>query len=194
MAQPAEVPPTTLLDVPVKKRVRAGWRKKRDEGSTLRVGGAPAPNLRAARDFLFPPMPGAFSPDVVKAMDIADLRKRYIQVLSATMGNHSVAMFYCCWTQDEFEDALNGRFKKAISNAKSALADRAMFIMHRSMGLIDSAEEIGPINAQVSAALAKVVEKLKEKDVDQETGGGFRLVVEGLDRKSKHVPETGVVQ
>jgi len=147
-----------------------------------------SPQYKQARDFLFPPMPGAFSPSRVRKMSVDDLRKRYIQVLSATMGNHSASLYYCCWSQDQFEAALSAKFKKDIARAKAQLADRATFIMHKSMGLIADGAEIGPVNAQVTSALAKVVESLKAKDVDQETGGGFKLVVEGLDRSAQAPP------
>lgn len=142
------------------------------------------PDAKRAKDFLFPKMPGAFRPYNVRKMTMDQLRGRYINVLSATMGNHSMALFYCCWTQDQFDAAMNPRFKRQIQIAKSQLADRATFIMHKSMGLIADGAEIGAVNAQVSSALAKVVEKLREKDVEQETGGGFKLIVEGLDRSA----------
>ncbi len=149
----------------------------------MRVGAEPelSAGMKVARDFLFPPMPGAFYPSVIRKLPVEKRRERYLKVLGATMGNHSIALFYCAWTHEDFEEALNAKFRKAIATAKSQLADRATFIMHRNMGLIDSAEEIGPINAQVTSALSKVVESLKAKDVEQESGGGFKLVVEGLD-------------
>lgn len=141
-------------------------------------------DAKRAKDFLFPKMPGAFRPAIIRKKPLNWLRGRYIKVFSATMGNHSMALFYCCWTQEQFEEAMDARFKRQIQIAKSALADRATFIMHKSMGLIADDAEIGPVNAQVSSALAKVVEKLKEKDADQETGGGFKVVVDGLDRSA----------
>lgn len=147
------------------------------------------PDSKRAKDFLFPKMPGAFRPYNVRRMTMDQLRGRYITVLSATMGNHSMALFYCCWTQEQFDAAMNPRFKRQIQIAKSQLADRATFIMHKSMGLIADGAEIGTVNAQVSSALAKVVEKLREKDVEQESGGGFKLVVEGLDRSQAAPPQ-----
>lgn len=150
-------------------------------------GAEPPPRGKIARDFLYPPMPGAFQPSVIRKLPVEKLRERYLKVLGATMGNHSIALFYCDWSQEQFEAALNLKFRKAIAIAKSQLADRATFIMHKSMGLIADGEEIGPVNAQVTSALAKVVESLKAKDVEQESGGGFKLIVEGLDR-SKPAP------
>lgn len=147
-------------------------------------GEDPAAGFKVARDFLFPPMPGAFKPSVIRKLPVEKLRERYLKVLGATMGNHSISLFYCAWTQEQFEEALNAKFRKAIAQAKSQLADRATFIMHKSMGLIADGAEIGAVNAQVSSALAKVVESLKAKDVEQESGGGFKLVVEGLDRSA----------
>lgn len=156
----------------------------------MRTGDGPkSPGMKVARDFLFPPMPGAFQPSVIRKLPVEKLRERYLKVLGATMGNHSISLFYCAWTQEQFEEALNAKFRKAIAQAKSQLADRATFIMHKSMGLIADGAEIGAVNAQVSSALAKVVESLKAKDVEQESGGGFKLVVEGLDR-SAAAPES----
>lgn len=134
--------------------------------------------------FLYPAMPAAFSPYEIKKWPVDKLRERYLHVLSATMGNHSIALFYCCWAQEQFEAAAESvKFRKAIERTRAQLADRATFLMHRGMGLI-RAENSGPPNMQVSAALAKVVESLKAKDVEQESGGGFSLVVEGLDTKT----------
>ncbi len=148
------------------------------------------PDAKRAKDFLYPKMPGAFRPYNVRRMPVEQLRARYITVLSATMGNHSMSLFYCCWTQEQFEEVLTAKFRKEIARAKAALADRATFIMHRGMGLIQGSEETGPANAQVTSALAKVVDSLKAKDADQEEGGGFKLVVEGLDR-SQGAPPAG---
>lgn len=168
----------------------------------MRVGAVPelSAGLKVARDFLFPPMPGAFQPSVIRKLPVEKLRARYLKVLGATMGNHSISLFYCAWSQDQFEEALNAKFRKAILNAKAQLADRASFIMHKSMGLIADGDEIGAVNAQVSSALAKVVENFKAKDVDQESGGGFKLIVEGLDRSAQSpvppgpVPPPGAVK
>lgn len=169
-----------------KKRVRGAKSYVPSVGpgpGEMRVG-EPGPNFKVARDFLFPPMPGAFCPSVIRKLPVEKLRERYLKVLGATMGNHSISLFYCAWTQEQFEEALNAKFRKQIAQAKSQLADRATFIMHKSMGLIADGAEIGAVNAQVSSALAKVVESLKAKDVEQESGGGFKLVVEGLDRSA----------
>ena len=114
-------------------------------------------------NFLHPPMPGAFSPSRVRKMHVELLRDRYIQVFSASMGNHSLSKFYCCWSQEQFEEALSPAFEKAIERARVELADRAALIMHRGMGLVGdgSVETVPPT---VTAAMAKVVENMKNPD------------------------------
>lgn len=164
---------------------RRGKRKKnwpRPEGE------APTGSYKATRDFLFPPMPGAFQPSEVRKMPLEELRDRYIKVLSATMGNHSMSLFYCSWDQEQFEDALNAKFKKRIMIAKSQLADRATFIMHQGLGLIATADGGAPPASQVTAALAKVVEKFNERGEQQEAGKGYKLVIEGLERNKTGIP------
>lgn len=143
----------------------------------------PSVNAKQTKDFIFPKMPGPFRPSTVRKLPMDKLRGRYITVLSASMGNHSLALFYCCWTQDQFDAAMNPRFRRQIEIAKSQLADRATFIMHRNLGLIEG--EVGAGNSQVTSVLSKVIENLRAKEADQDTGGGFKLVVEGLDRSAQ---------
>lgn len=113
-------------------------------------------------NFLHPPMPGAFSPSRVRKMHVDLLRDRYIQVFSASMGNHSLSKFYCCWSQSQFEEALDEGFEKAIERAREELADRAALIMHRGMGLVGEGADMVP--PTVTAAMAKVVENMKNPD------------------------------
>lgn len=142
----------------------------------------PIVQAKQTKDFIFPKMPGPFRPTIIRKLPADKLRGRYITVLSASMGNHSLALFYCCWTQEQFVAAMNPRFKRQIEIAKGQLADRATFIMHRNLGLIEG--EVGAGNAQVTSVLSKVIENLKAKDADQEDGGGFEVVVKGLDRSA----------
>lgn len=139
------------------------------------------PGMKAEDDFLFPKMLGSFSPFEIRKLPLADLRERYLKVLNATMGNHSMSLFYCCWTQDQFEDALDKKFKKQITLARAALADRVTYIMHRAMGLIHTHRETEPLNNQVLTAMSRVAEKLNEKNELQESSKGYKLVIEGLE-------------
>lgn len=137
-------------------------------------------------NFLYPPLPAAFAPYEVRKFPLDKLRERYLSVFSATMGNHSIALFYCCWTHEQFVAALSDNFKKDIAVTKSQLADRATFLMHRGMGLVKTDEDVAGVpTGSAAATLAKVVEKLKESDAELETGGGFKLVIDGLDRSVK---------
>lgn len=142
---------------------------------------------KSIEDFLYPPMPGAFRVYDIRRRSLEDLKDRYIKVLSATMGVHSAALFYCCWTQDQFEAVLDDEFKKRILQTRAQLADRATFIMYKGMGLVGGKNnEVAP---SVTAAMAKVVEKMAENsDAIMESGKGYKLIVEGLDRNAKHVP------
>lgn len=145
------------------------------------------------RDFLFPRMPGPFRPALIRKLPVEVLRARYIQVLSATMGNHSMGLFYCDWTQDQFEAALNAKFRKQIALARSMLADRAQFILHKTMGLIRSADDdegSRTMNPTVTSAMAKVVDSLRSNEMIRESASrGFKLVVEGLDRTKTAPPQ-----
>jgi len=138
-------------------------------------------------DFLFPPMLGAFVPSTVRKLPLDDLRARYLKVLNATMGNHSMSLFYCDWTQEQFEAALNARFKKQIKSARSQLADRVTYMMHRAMGLIKS-ERSEVANTQVIAAMARVAEKLNERNEMQESTKGYKLIIEGLEQTAEGKP------
>ena len=138
-------------------------------------------NAKAEDDFLFPKMLGSFMPWDIKRLPLADKKERYLKVLNATMGNHSMSLFYCCWTQDEFEEILDKRFKKQITLARAVLADRVTYIMHRAMGLIHTKREVEPMNNQVLTAMSRVAEKLNEKNELQESSKGYKLVIEGLE-------------
>lgn len=141
------------------------------------------------RRFLFPQLPAAFTAWEIRKLPVEDLKNRYIKVLSATMGNHSIALFYCCWEQDQFEAVLDAAFKKRIRQTKAQLADRASFIMHQAMGLVTVEDGITtPASPQATSAMAKVVEKLNERGEQEETGKGFKLIVEGLERNKTGLP------
>ena len=133
-------------------------------------------------NFLHPPMPGAFSPSRVRKMHVELLRDRYIQVFSASMGNHSLSKFYCCWSQEQFEAAMNPAFEKALERARTELADRAALIMHRGMGLV-AADGDAMVPPTVTAAMAKVVESMTNPDGTKGIPRkAYKLTVNGLAR------------
>ena len=134
---------------------------------------------KGADAFLYPLMPGSFQPSVVRKMHVDILRDRYIQVFSASMGNHSLSKFYCQWSQEQFEAALDEAFEKRLEQARSELADRASLIMMRGMGLVgEGGATVPPTD---TAAMAKVVESMKNPDG---TVGApkkaYKLTVNGL--------------
>lgn len=139
-------------------------------------------------DFLFPPMPGAFQPSVIRKLPVGDRRDRYLKVLNATMGNHSMSLFYCDWSQAQFEAALNDDFKNRIMLAKSQLADRVEFIMNQGLGLIPNGVVADSPSYQITAALVKIAERLNERGQQQEAGKGYKLVIEGLERNKTGLP------
>lgn len=147
-------------------------------------------------DFLYPPMPGKFSPYWVRKKPVEWLQDRYLNVLAASLGNHSIALFYCCWSRDQFEKVLEAdpTFQARIDEVRERLADRATFIMHRGMGLISErtvgGAELSPTPPVVTAALAKVVEKMSEKAAGSapKRARGRKLVIEGLDRTKSGPP------
>ena len=136
---------------------------------------------KGADAFLYPLMPGSFQPSVVRKMHIDILRDRYIQVFAASMGNHSLSKFYCQWSQEQFEVALDEAFEKRLEQARSELADRASLIMMRGMGLVGEGGATVP--PTVTAAMAKVVDSMKNPDG---TVGApkkaYKLTVNGLAR------------
>lgn len=137
---------------------------------------------KAINDFLYPKLPGKFYPSRVRKMALESRKDRYIDVFTASLANHSVALYYCAWEQDEFEAALDPKFKKRILQARSQIADRAKFIMHRGMGLVEKDKEVKDMPA-VTASMAKVVENLASEDFNlRGSGEGVKLVVDGLDR------------
>ncbi len=133
--------------------------------------------------FLYPLMPGSFQPSEVRKLHIDVLRDRYIQVFSASMGNHGLAKFYCCWSEEQYEAAVDEKFEKRLAAARSDLASRAALIMHRGMGLVAGAEGAEAIPPTVTAAMAKVVENM--------TGDGG---VKGLPRKAYKLTVNGLQQ
>lgn len=162
-------------------------------GESYKPDGTPRPKYPTSEaiskdidDFLYPPMPGSFRVYDIRRKPLDFLKDRYIKVLKATMGIHSAALFYCCWTQDKFEEVLDDDFKKRILQTRAELADRATFIMYKGMGLIGGGDaDVAP---SVTASMAKVVEKMAESSAqDMVQKKGMRLVVEGLDRNAKHV-------
>jgi hypothetical protein len=140
---------------------------------------AAAEQYKGADAFLYPLMPGSFAPSRVRKMHVEILRDRYLQVFAASMGNHSLSKFYCCWTQEQFEAALDDGFEKRLDQARSELADRASLIMMRGMGLVGEGTALVP--PTVTAAMAKVVESMKNPDG---TVGApkkaYKLTVNGL--------------
>lgn len=141
---------------------------------------------REATNFLYPEMPGAFVPSVIRKKPLPWLKDRYIQVYSASMGNHSISIFYCDWDQDQFEAILDDDFQKRIDRARAQLADRATYIMHKGMGLVGDGSAVAP---SVTAAMAKVVEMLHAKGEQHGERKGFKLKVEGFD-KAPEIPTT----
>ena len=123
---------------------------------------AAAEQYKGADAFLYPLMPGSFAPSRVRKMAVGVLRERYLQVFAASMGNHSLSKFYCQWSQEQFEAAINPAFEKALEQARSELADRASLIMMRGMGLVGEGGATVP--PTVTAAMAKVVENMKNPD------------------------------
>lgn len=185
-----------------KRQAAAAEHARAAIGAKKAVTGAPVPPPESAskpkvkpvvttvEDFLFPPLPVERLVLTVKRAPLEQRRGRYLQAFRSSMGNHSLAMFFAGWNQLEFEAVCDSGFKQRISEEKAALADRATFIMHRSLGLVKS-EDGAKTNLMSVSAMARVVEKLKEEEqssgsVNPSGGnaraGGFKLVVEGLQR------------
>ena len=121
-------------------------------------------------------------------MHVELLRDRYIQVFSASMGNHSLSKFYCCWSQEQFEEAMNPAFEKALERARTELADRAALIMHRGMGLV-AADGDAMVPPTVTAAMAKVVESMTNPDGTKGLPRkAYKLTVNGLQQPLQAVP------
>lgn len=159
-------------------------RQKRKSSEPIPPAAAEYKNSDA---FLYPLMPGSFAPSKVRKMHVDILRDRYIQVFAASMGNHSLSKFYCQWSQDQFEEALDEKFEKRLEQARSELADRASLIMMRGMGLVGEGGATVP--PTVTAAMAKVVESMKNPDG---TVGvpkkAYKLTVNGLARPAASEP------
>ena len=142
--------------------------KKRSDSKTL-------------QDFLYPPMPGAFSPYEMKKKPIAFLREKYLKTLAATAANHSIAMYFCAWEQDDFEAALNDDFKKRIELARAEVASRADFLMHQTLSLVQNKAGAAPPINSVSA-LARIAKTFRARSEQPKNKPGYTLVVNGLDR------------
>lgn len=142
---------------------------------------AAAEQYKGADAFLYPLMPGSFAPSRVRKMAVGVLRERYLQVFAASMGNHSLSKFYCQWSQEQFEAALDDGFEKQLEQARSELADRASLIMMRGMGLVGEGTQTVP--PTVTAAMAKVVESMKNPDGTMGAPKkAYKLTVNGLQR------------
>ncbi len=152
-----------------------------------RAGVARDPSgAKGIHDFLYPKMPAPFLPSRVVRFPIAQLKDRYIQVFAATMGNHSIALFYCVWTPDRFEAVVTADpvFGRRIEAERARLVDRATFLLNKNIGLVcnEAGETPGGIGSG-SATLAKVVGDLKA--ATSESKGkkkGYKLTVDGLAR------------
>jgi hypothetical protein len=139
-------------------------------------------------DFLYPPMPGAFLPSEMRKKDAEYRIARYMKTYSATMGNHSISLFYAAWNQEDFEIicAEFPEFPLMIAEEKNRLADRAQFMLHKTMGLIPNAGELDDTHQANAAALARVVEKINEGRTDTRSTKGVALRVEGLERPKRN--------
>lgn len=138
--------------------------------------------------FLYPQLPASFLAWEIRKMSLDELRARYLKVLNASMGNHSMSMFYCCWEQEQFEAALDAKFKKQILLAKARLLDRATYILHKACGLVKSDPWAEDPTAN-AVTVSRVVDKLYEtRSETSSSGEGFKLTVEGLDRTKKLPP------
>jgi hypothetical protein len=136
---------------------------------------------KAVEHFLYPTLPGTFQPWEVRKLPLEKLRARYIQAFSASMGNHSVAKFYCCWAEVQFQAARTQAFDAQIEETRVQLADRAKYIMYQGMGLVASEKPATP--PQITAAMAKVVESLGSTATESKRAKkGYKLVVDGLAR------------
>lgn len=137
------------------------------------------PGNKDLDSFLFPKMLGSFQPAAIRKWPVEKLRERYLIAFNASMGNHSLSMFFCCWNQDQFEAAMTDAFEKKISRLRGELADRAMLIMHKGMGLVG--DGVASVPPTVTAAMAKVVENMKNPDgtlgVQKKA---YKLTVNGL--------------
>ena len=145
---------------------------------------------KAVEHFLYPALPGMFQPYQVRQMPLEKLRARYIQSFSASMGNHSVAKFYCCWSEVQFQAARTAAFDAQIEETRVQLADRAKYIMYQGMGLVASEKPATP--PQITAAMAKVVESLGSTATESKRAKkGYKLGVDGLARPPVTPPPPG---
>jgi hypothetical protein len=120
------------------------------------------------------------------------VQARYIQVYSATMGNHSLARYYCHWTLEEYEAKIQEfpKFEAAIREESMKIADRAKYLLYEGLGLMSCNEEEPVTNTQAINTLARISEELRERGADeiaeaeQKKSRGIRrsVLVEGLKR------------
>ncbi len=140
--------------------------------------------------FLHPRIPGKFMPDAIKRKSLPWLKARYLKVFNATMGNHSMALFYCAWKPARFREVLaaDQEFETAIADAKAEIADRAAFMLYKGLGLIAGEEGSHEPTPQTGAVLAKIVESMAEKaPVKEVKKKSFKLTVSGLKRPGDEV-------
>ncbi len=137
------------------------------------------PGNKDLDSFLFPKMLGSFQPAAIRKWPVEKLRERYLSALNASMGNHSLGMFFCCWTQEQFDAIMTDAFAKRIAALRASLADRALMIMHTGMGLVGDGGAAAP--PSVTAAMAKVVENMKNPDGTLGVAKkAYKLTVNGL--------------
>ena len=161
-------------------------KKKKDETPGVCAGN------KDLDSFLFPKMLGSFQPAAIRKWPVEKLRERYLSALNASMGNHSLGMFFCCWTQEQFDAIMTDAFAKKISALRASLADRALMIMHTGMGLIGDGGAAAP--PSVTAAMAKVVENMKNPDGTLGVAKkAYKLTVNGLQRPSAPTPSAVAV-
>lgn len=125
--------------------------------------------MKSVADFLCPKMPGKFAPDDIKRHALEWRKERYLKTFAATLGNHSVSRFYAAWSSAEFRAVVEAdpEFERAIADECEAIADRARYVLHESLGLVAPLEERKrPEWAGMAAALAalqRVAEDLRER-------------------------------
>jgi len=135
-------------------------------------------------------MPKHLAPGHFKGKTEEWVRERYLRVYAASMGNHSIARFYCHWTPEEYDRQVAEipAFAAAIRCESLNVADRARYLLHEGLGLLTCNEEEPVTNSQALNILARLEGELRERgeiEVDKaKSGKGTRrsVVVEGLQR------------
>jgi hypothetical protein len=174
------------LDAPTVPLLRPGFKCNKPDSKT--------PNrCSSLKDWLYPKMPKHLAQSQIRPKSREWLLDRYIQVYSASMGNHSVSRFYCHWTMADYEaeTAADPAFAEAIRNESLNIADRAKYLLHEGLGLLTCVDEAAPItNTAALNILARLEGELRERgeiEADRreqaKTSGRRRAVfVEGLER------------